>query len=525
MARLYAMGALATAILLAGVAVDASAQAPAIELGAAPNGDAVALAEGGLDTALAELPEIVRRTMTESGVPGVAIAVVAGGRTVYAEGFGVREVGTSDPVTPETVFQIASVSKPLSATIAAIAISRGLASWDDPVVSYLPDLKLSDPWVTAHATIGDFFAHRTGLPFAAGDDLEDVGFRRDEIIARLHDLPLDAFRTSYHYANFGTTIAAEAIAAAAAEPWASLAEALLFQPLGMGHTSYRFADFMARPNRAVPHAFENGTFAPLYQRQPDAQAPAGGVSSNVLDLASWLQMLLAGGVHDGAPIIAPEVLNAMLLPHAFSAPTAEPGTRSGFYGYGWNVRTNAGGRMAYGHSGGFAMGSATYVEFMRSAGVGIVVLTNGSPIGVPESIAASVMDIVQYGRPTRDWYPAYNARMLPGMDAVGAFAGASPPPTPATAHHLDLYAGTYASDYFGPMVVTAGDTGLSLTIGPRGDTFALSHWDGDTFAMPIHTENAPGGSVASVTFGFEGDTARTVTIDLFDRNGLGVWTR
>src|SRR3546814_1681291 len=99
----------------------------------------------------------------------------------------------------------------------AIEVTNKVVQWDDPASRHLPQLKLSDPYITMHATIGDFMAHRTGLPPTAGDDLEDLGFSRQQIIERLRYLPLDSFRSSYHYANFGTTIGAEAVAAAAGD--------------------------------------------------------------------------------------------------------------------------------------------------------------------------------------------------------------------------------------------------------------------------------------------------------------------
>src|SRR3546814_14747466 len=82
-----------------------------------------------------------------------------------------------------------------------------------------------------------------------------MGFTRGDVVARLWQLPLDAFRTSYHYANFGTTIGAEAVAAAAGRPWEDLADKLLFKPLGMTSTSYRYDDFLERKDRAVLHGY------------------------------------------------------------------------------------------------------------------------------------------------------------------------------------------------------------------------------------------------------------------------------
>ena len=211
--RFY-LAALAVVTLL-----PANSLAQGVVLGDSPASDAAMLEPDGLASAIEALPQIAREAMDRTGLPGLAIGVVHGQETVFLDGFGVAKVGTERPVTPDTVFQIASISKSISATIAAIAVSRGAIDWDDPIAHHLPNFSLSDPYIGQTVTIGDMFAHRSGLPFAAGDALEDLGFERGEIIARLGQLPLDDFRHSYHYANFGITTGAQAIAQALDTPW------------------------------------------------------------------------------------------------------------------------------------------------------------------------------------------------------------------------------------------------------------------------------------------------------------------
>lgn len=509
-------------LLLVGTIAPALAQPDTITLGAAPNEDALALPPGSIAAALADLPQHISDVMAASGVPGIAVAVVHGGETVYAQGFGVRELGKDAQVDADTVFQIASVSKPLAATVAAIQVAAGVVDWDDLAQTYLPELALSNLAVSGMATIGDFYAHRTGLPMAGGDDLEDFGFSRDEIITRLRYLPLDAFRTSYHYANFGITTGAEAVAAASDLPWEELAEQVLYAPLGMSATSSRYADFLSRDNRASLHVLEDGKFQPLYKRDADAQSPAGGVSSSVNDLAKWLQLLLAMGEHEGKPLFTPEAMLPALSPQAFSGRPHAADARPGFYGYGFNVGVNTSGRTAFNHSGAFTLGAGTHIQFIPSADIAIVVLTNGGPIGVAEGIAFEFMDIVQYGSPTRDWFAAFNGLMAHYYDPVGDLAGQTPPADAAPAQALADYAGTYANDYFGPIEITAEADNLQLAIGPRGDTFPLQHWQGDVFAMTPSSENAPKGSLSSVVFD---RAAGTIHIDYLDANGLATWTR
>ena len=163
---------------------------------------AMPLPDNAVDNAVAKLDGLAADLMNTSGIPGMAVAVVHGGKTVYAKGFGVKDVkaGTTDnanKVDADTVFQLASLSKPLGATVIAHQVGQNAISWDTPVVSKLPWFALSDPVVTPLVTIGDMYAHRSGLPDHAGDELEDLGYDRRYVLDHLRALPLAPFRISY----------------------------------------------------------------------------------------------------------------------------------------------------------------------------------------------------------------------------------------------------------------------------------------------------------------------------------------
>tara|TARA_R110002020_G_scaffold47707_52_gene135963 strand:- start:1708 stop:3291 length:1584 start_codon:yes stop_codon:yes gene_type:complete len=510
--------------ILACLLAPTPALAQGFVLGDTPGADAAALTPDGVARAVAALPGQVADIMVRSGVPGMAIAVVHGGEVVFLDAYGVRDMRTGEAVTTDTVFQIASISKPISATVAAIAVSDGQIGWKDPVRLHLPEFALSDAYVTEHGTIGDFFAHRSGLPMAAGDDLEDLGFDRAAILARLKLVPLDQFRTSYRYANFGTTIAAEAVAAAYGREWEDLADELLFDPLGMDATSYRHADYLAAEERAALHALDNGAFAPLYQRNPDAQAPAGGVSSSVRDMAKWVGLLLGDGRRGEHRLFAADALLPALQLQINSAPSHSPIERSSGYGYGFNVGVNASGRPNMSHSGAFVLGAATAFQIMPAADVGIVVLSNGAPVGAVEALVAQFMDIVQFGEPTRDWFAGYNGMMSGFSRPIGDLVDVDQDADAPSPNHLATYVGTYDNAYFGAAQVEIENGGLTIILGPNSQRFSLAAWDGSIFAMAPHGENAPAGSLSSVKFTADRQVASFV-IDYLNGNGLGTWTR
>jgi CubicO group peptidase (beta-lactamase class C family) len=447
------------------------------------------------------------------------VAVVHGGKAVYAKGFGVKDVRRGQKIDPDTVFQLASLSKPLGATVVAHQVGQNAIGWDTPVVSKLPWFALSDPAVTQMVTVGDMYSHRSGLPDHAGDLLEDLGYDRRYIVERLRQLPLSPFRTSYAYTNFGVTAAGEAVAVSAGKSWEDLSEQVLYQPLGMNSTSSRFADYQSRPNRAVGHIHLNGRYEPLYQRDADQEAPAGGVSSSVNDMTRWLTMVLANGSYGGKQIVDPKALLPAVTPQIVSSPATEPAMRSGFYGYGFNVGSTSAARMQLSHSGAFQSGAGTSFLMLPSADVAIVALTNATPAGVPEALTAEFADLVQFGDVREDWYHLYNQAFAAMGKPVGSLEGKQPPVNPAPAAPLSTYAGTYNNDFWGPARVTEKDGKLVLALGPR-DMFPLTHWDGNVFTFPLVTENAPPGTVSKAMF-----DDNKLTLEYYDDNHNGVFVK
>ena len=485
-----------------------------------------------VQSAVRKVDGLATSLMEETKIPGMAVAVVQGGEIVFAKGYGVREVGQPETVDTDTVFQLASVSKPIGATVIAQEVGKGTIGWDTPIVTHLPDFALADPYVTANVTVADMYAHRSGLPDHAGDLLEDLGYDRAYVLSKLRYEPLNPFRAVYNYTNFGITAGAEAVARAAGTDWETLSEQDIYGPLGMTNTSSTFADFQAAPNHAAGHVLVDGQYEARYLREPDAESPAGGVSASVTDVATWLAMVLnEGKTADGTQLIDTEALNAALTPHIRAvngSPT--PATilgRASLYGYGFNVNSDATGRVRIGHSGAFGLGAGTTFLGIPDLDLGIVVLTNAAPIGAAEALSQEFADLAETGAVQHDWRPLYAGLFAAGSAPAGSLAGETQPANPVAASPNSAYVGTYQNDYVGPATVSEAGTGLVLTLGPQGQQFPLSHWDGQVFTMVPTGENAPDGSISAVTFaGAEGGSpASTMTIEFYDKEGLGVFRR
>ena len=359
---------------------------------------------GQVTRAIQELETIAQKKIQEGVVPGIAIAVVFQDGVVYAKGFGVREVNTKESIDADTVFQLASVSKPIGSTVVAELVGEGRITWDSKLSALDSGFAMFDPWVTRETTIRDMYAHRSGLPDHAGDLLEDLGFTRAEILRRLrYQHPGSSFRSHYAYTNFGMTEAAVAAAKAYGQEWEALCQEKLYKPLGMTSTSSRYADFVARPNKASGHVLVDGKWVQKFKRDPDAQSPTGGVSSSVNDVAKWIRLQLANGKFDRRQIVDEKALSETHHPHmltGFNPFTSMPT----FYGLGWNVSYDQQGRLRLNHSGAFDLGAATFVNLVPAEQLGIVVLTNGYPMGIAEALGTIFSDITLYGKPTQDWF-------------------------------------------------------------------------------------------------------------------------
>jgi CubicO group peptidase (beta-lactamase class C family) len=477
------------------------------------------------DKVSAALPKIeayIEKLIADDAVPGLSVAIVFEDEVVYVNGFGVRAEGKAEPVDADTVFQLASFSKPISSTVVAAIVSAGSVAWDSRIADIDPAFQLHDAYPSTQVTVRDFFAHRSGLPGDAGNELESLGYDRDQILHRLRLVPpSSSFRAGYSYSNFGITEGAVAAARTTGKTWEDAAEELLYKPLGMTSTSSRYADFLKHDNRATLHVLYQDKWQALAKRMPDAQAPAGGVSSNARDLAQWMRLELGGGKFDGEQLIKANAIGQTHLPVIARGSNPITGTPA-FYGLGWNVDYGRYG-VVWGHAGAFSQGARTVVNLVPGENLGIVVLSNAYPTGAPEAVADAFFDFVFAGEPTRDWLVEWNklfdALFGPAIEAAQKTFG-TPPSSPSPALPASAYAGTYQNDYIGTATIAEDAGGLVVRLGPNGEkSFPLEHFDRDLFIYyPI--EEMPDLPIA-VTFETGPDQRATqVTFDDLNNEGL-----
>ena len=325
----------------------------------------------------AEMGEFLRRSMAELHIPGAAIAVVQGGRVVFAKGFGVTKIGSIERVHSDTRFMIGSSTKPLTTLMMARLVALGKLEWSTPIANLLPDFAMADPDMTRRLEIRHTASASTGMPRR---DLDFVfKFKGITPEQRLEDMkqmkPTTGFGETFQYSNY--LVAAGGYAAARnyrqqgplQEAYERAMRELIFEPLGMRKTG--FEETGGGP-AASPHApdFEGNTVPinPAIEGCVRAVAPAGAVWSTVVDMAQYLLLELnRGKLPSGEQLVLEEVLlerrkRGIKITDKMS------------YGLGLFLSDEDGLNVM--HHGGNNWGFSADLYFLPQEGLGVTLLTN-----------------------------------------------------------------------------------------------------------------------------------------------------
>ncbi|MBX9690225.1 MAG: serine hydrolase [Candidatus Obscuribacterales bacterium] len=475
-----------------------------------------------LKQALAELRTLAQKQIEENALPGLAISVVHNNKVVFAEGFGFREAGKKERVDANTVFQLASVSKSLASSVVASLVADGKINWDSKIVDLDPAFQMYDSWVSRQLTIRDLFCHRSGLPDHAGDFLEDLGYEQAEILYRLRfQKPDSSMRSHYAYTNFGLTEAALAAAKAYNLKWEDASAERIYKPLFMNSTSSKFSDYIARDNKALGHIRENGNWVHKFKRQPDAQSPAGGASSSVSDMAKWMIMEIASGKFEGKEIVKAAALKETHEAQIVSGFNHLNG-KAEFYGLGFNVSYDKGGRLILGHSGAFSLGAATTIKMIPEEELGICILSNAYPTGIAEGLSQTFVELALSGKSSRDWLSLFKKVFADpatlGMEKSYDYRKA--PAKPLAALSNSAYLGTYKNDLYGDLIIAEENKALCVKLGPLQKTYLLKHYDRDSFYYETESENSNGPNGLIFSIGADGK-ANSVLAETLDNFGQG----
>ncbi|MCL2564691.1 MAG: serine hydrolase [Defluviitaleaceae bacterium] len=442
-----------------------------------------------------KLNNYITEKMDEFCVPSISIAVVYGEEVVYNKCFGYKDLEKQLPPDENTVYAIASLSKAMTAACAGILVDEGKLSWDEPVITYLPEFRMYDEFATKSVTLRDMLSHNTGLPRHDMSWYGDGSLSTKDIVERIAYLkPNKSPRSLYEYNNFMFAAAGYVIERVSGQSWGDFIKERIFMPLGMDQSTTVIEGLSGASNKALPYkggtVFTEGKSVPEAVLKDylnfDGMAACGTVNSTIKDMAKWASMNLMKGEYKGKRVISEKNLNEIHTPHTVKrGDELIPEIPVLCYGLGWNTRVYRG-RFNLAHAGGID-GFSTHLSLLPNENIGIVILTNRSGTAAHFAVANTIKDHI-LGLPEKDWMGYLKgtedkgiAEIMKDNEAIIAARGNN-----KNAPHskkLEEYVGVYENKGYGKAGISLVNDKLLLSY--NGFDKELTHNNYDTFDFDL----------------------------------------
>lgn len=440
---------------------------------------------------LAGLDAYMQKVVKDWNVPGMGVAVVSGGKVVFAKGYGYRDHGARLPFTTKTVVPIASNTKLFTATAAGLLVADGKLAWDEPVRRYVPTIRFHNDDLDATVTIRDMLAHRTGI--TRHDSIwYKSDFTRRELFERLRYLePKVPMRQTFLYNNMMYAGAGHVVELLSGKTWEEFVTERILRPLGMSGTVFSIEDLQKQPEHGVPFTERRDSFELYripYYSEAEGVGPAGSMNSNLEDMSRWVAAQLGGGRLDGRQVLPAAVVKetmapALALPNTMLEARGFGEVLNAAYGTGRWTASYRGHLISY--HGGDINGFHSQVSIAPYDDVGVVVLVIGDH-------AAPLYNVVTYnvyermmGLDLTPWSERMLAIRLKNKEAgkqARAKAGAGRVEGTRPSHPIDDYAGEFEHPAYG--VVKISREGEALGFDFHKIKLPLAHFHYDRFDTP-----------------------------------------
>jgi len=327
--------------------------------------------------ALEKIDNLVQEEIKRNNVQGLSIGLVDGSGLFWSKGYGYEDKKTKVKASGETLYRIASVTKPLTATGVLVLVDRGLVNLDAPIKKYIPEFSIkSIDEKTRQITVRDLLTHHSGLKrdHYKGINVKnppDLDFLVDELNDDYLALPTG---TLYKYSNLNYALLGLIIENVTGKSYIGFMEDEIFRPLGMDDTFVGYEETRASP---ISKSYEVKGFlfkrARKIDQYPLRDLPAGGVVSSVEETARFVRMILNHGrAHSGERIVSRD-----LLEESFTAQYPENELDDDPYGLGWKVnKVPIPGIKTNIRHGGTLNGFSTLVAVAPEEKLGVVVFYN-----------------------------------------------------------------------------------------------------------------------------------------------------
>ena len=336
-------------------------------------------------------------------VSGLAVAIVKDNQVLLQRGIGYADASSGAPVTPDTVFRLASLSKAFASALAALLIDDGVFNWDTRIASVVPSFELIDASASNKLTVRDILSQRVGLPHNTYDRLLEADEPYPLLLDRIKDVPLACnVGECYGYQNITYSLIGDVIYALTGDFFGHQVEKRVFHPLGMLTASYGRASFESSKSWARPHARVRSGWVPFETRDSYYHvAPAAGVNASIKDMSQWLIAQMGGRPE----VLSPAVLQTLHTPEVSTpiegrvAPWRRARVSDAHYALGWRVFNYAGQTLIF-HAGA-VKGYRSLIAFFPQSRFGAVMLWNCES-ALPSGLLPMLLD--RYlGLPEVDW--------------------------------------------------------------------------------------------------------------------------
>ena len=450
---------------------------------------------------LDSLDSYFSKALNDWEVPGMAIAIVKDDSLIFAKGYGVKEIGKSEPVDANSIFAIASNTKAFTSAAIMILVEERKLNLDDKVKKYLPYFELYDPYVTENMTVRDLLCHRSGLETFSGDLVwYGTTYSREDIVRRARFLkPVYPFRSDFGYQNIMFIAAGEIVSAVSGMSWDNFLKERFFDPLGMTRTNTSITEFKNMENIAMPHTEDNGKVISIPYLNWDNIGGAGAINSCANDVSKWIRLQLNQGDFEGNIIFSKKSSHEMWQSHTIQkvsdgSLSLWPSTHFKNYALGWSV-WDYHGKKIVSHSGGYD-GVISYTGLVPEENLGFVILTNrNSSLYYP--LAFKILDSYLSNDST-DWSRKFLKRTKFNEEKARQDALAKEMPAKTKpSFKAEEYTGIYSSELYGDVDVRLEKGDLMVYFIPTPEFVGkLKHWKYDTFTIKlINTPSLPEGMV------------------------------
>lgn len=436
----------------------------------------------------ADVDKLAADALAAWDAPGLAVVVVRGDETLVLKGYGKRAIGKPEPITPDSVFPLASCTKAFTTTLLAMLADDEVMTWDDPLRKHLPGFKLSDPNADAMLTVRDLLCHRCGI---GGHDLlwYRVPWDIDEIVKRAQSLPLDyPFRGGYRYSSIPILIAGRAIEKRIGKKWEELVRTRICEPLGMRGVTFTTTAILKDADRAAGHKIgKSGKVEAMPYYEITEPNPSGSVNATARDVAAWLKFHLSAGVGpDGKRRVSVKNLGETHTPQNLirmegTAKLLNPDTVQLSYAMGWLVYDYRGKKVL--SHGGLIDGFRVQLTILPDENIAFAVMCNLHDTRMTAALTNSLID-VYCKLPARDWNAYYRKivedEATTRKKAIEARNAARDPSAKPTLPLIG-YSGEYMHPAYGTANVTEKDGKLTIAYG--NFICPLEHFQSDVFRV------------------------------------------